>query len=516
MPSTVAEANGWMPDSAHGFRSGMGTVDSLLCLRLLSTYCRENKIPCFLAFIDLTKAYDKVARNALWVLLERLGVPLSIIALIKVMHEGSMAKVREESCFSEAFPLLMGLKQGSVFAPLLFNIFFGAIIKAIRVKLTSDNVNTLKVRCALGAVPFDPFTTTADRQLLKATEQFEITDFLYADDTVFPARSEEELQAVMDIAHLILTAFGQEISVKKTEVLIVQPKSAAEVYEGIVLGGASLKSVSQFKYVGSVVNCDGNVDDEVERRVRLMWMSYTKFRENVFENFALDLHSRLLAFQAFVMTCGLYGCETWNSRKEHATKLEGAQYAMLSHMLRYHWSFRKSFADVIHKCRSVNVDILPAGIMIIRQRLAYFGHVCRMGPDRLPRRLLMARLVLEDDQKTRVGPEQSYANVIAEDLAAFGIIQRIPGLNPSQWNAHRWKTILAMTSDRPNWRCKVKRDGIALSMHHFFESRCASSNKRHINDVDFLPKTPYVFNHVCSLHEKKPQEPMELCEHGVV
>lgn len=220
---------------------------------------------------------------------------------------------------------------------------------------------------------------------------------------------------------------------------------------------------------------------------------------------------RLLAFQAFVMTCGLYGCETWNSRKDHVTKLEGAQFSMLSHMLRYHWSFRKSFADVIHRCRSVDVDILPAGIMISRQRLAYFGHVCRMGPDRLPKRLLMARLVLDDDQKTRIGPEQSYANVVAEDCVAFGLIQRIPGLNPTQWNDHRWRAILGMTSDRDVWRCKVKRDGIGVAMLQFFESRCVGSNKRHANDVDFVPKVPHKFVHICSLH-KKPQETLELCD----
>ena len=43
--------------------------------------------------------------------------------MIKGLHVGAQARVREAGQFSEAFPLQMGLKQGSVFAPLLFNIF---------------------------------------------------------------------------------------------------------------------------------------------------------------------------------------------------------------------------------------------------------------------------------------------------------------------------------------------------------------------------------------------------------
>ena len=98
----------------------------------MNIYCRENKLPCFVAFVDLTNAYDNVDRGILWLVLGRLGVPPNMIALIKSMHDGSNARVREGGAFSEEFSLDMGLKQGSVFAPLLLNIFFGAIIKAIR------------------------------------------------------------------------------------------------------------------------------------------------------------------------------------------------------------------------------------------------------------------------------------------------------------------------------------------------------------------------------------------------
>ena len=54
----------------------------------------------------------------------RRGVPPNLINVIEGLHVEAQARVRVTGQFSEAFPLQMGLKQGSVFAPLLFDIFF--------------------------------------------------------------------------------------------------------------------------------------------------------------------------------------------------------------------------------------------------------------------------------------------------------------------------------------------------------------------------------------------------------
>jgi hypothetical protein len=117
---------------------GRSTVDAVLVSRLLSSYALEQGSPLFKCFIDLTKAYDKVDRTTLWKILERLGVPPKILKVIVNLHEGSMARVQVEGVLSEAFQLNVGLKQGSVFAPLLFNIFLGAIINAFHLECAKE------------------------------------------------------------------------------------------------------------------------------------------------------------------------------------------------------------------------------------------------------------------------------------------------------------------------------------------------------------------------------------------
>ena len=46
-----------------------------------------------MVFMDLTKAFDSVNREALWQILERLGCSSKFVNLIKQLHEGMSARV---------------------------------------------------------------------------------------------------------------------------------------------------------------------------------------------------------------------------------------------------------------------------------------------------------------------------------------------------------------------------------------------------------------------------------------
>ena len=119
-----AELLNWIPESQCGFRSERGTVDVILVSRYLSSLVVEKGMKLYKCFVDLTKAYDKVDRDILWMVLERRGVPVKLLNLLKGLLVGAVARVRVNGKFSEQFILEMGLKQGSVISPLLFNIFW--------------------------------------------------------------------------------------------------------------------------------------------------------------------------------------------------------------------------------------------------------------------------------------------------------------------------------------------------------------------------------------------------------
>jgi hypothetical protein len=76
----------------------------------------------------------------LWMILARIGPPPLPLRLLRNIHDGSMASVRINVELSEPFALNCGLKQGSVLAPKIFNIFFAAIIGEFHKRLAAHGV----------------------------------------------------------------------------------------------------------------------------------------------------------------------------------------------------------------------------------------------------------------------------------------------------------------------------------------------------------------------------------------
>jgi len=95
-------------------------------------------------FVDLSKAYDRVDRPLLWELLRKIGVSPTLVHLIENIHTGSRATVYTPGLNrpSKQFELSRGLKQDSGLAPLLFNIFYGALLSRMREHLVSEGVGT--------------------------------------------------------------------------------------------------------------------------------------------------------------------------------------------------------------------------------------------------------------------------------------------------------------------------------------------------------------------------------------
>jgi len=62
-----------LPESQCGFRRGRSTNDMIFVARLLQEKCREQSHDLYLAFIDLTIAFDTVNRELLWQILRKLS-----------------------------------------------------------------------------------------------------------------------------------------------------------------------------------------------------------------------------------------------------------------------------------------------------------------------------------------------------------------------------------------------------------------------------------------------------------
>ena len=123
-----AIAEGILPESQCGFRKGRGCTDMIFVARQLVEKCHEHNDALFALFVDLRKAYDSVPRSALWSVLERYGVPPTMLSIIRSFHSGMQAEVRIGDATTEKIIVNNGLRQGCTLAPSLFSIYFGAVV----------------------------------------------------------------------------------------------------------------------------------------------------------------------------------------------------------------------------------------------------------------------------------------------------------------------------------------------------------------------------------------------------
>ena len=80
-------------DSQCGFRKGRGTVGMVFSLRQIQEKAREQNKPLYMLFIDLTKAFDTVNREALWHVLSKVGMSDNLRNIIMSLHDGMKARV---------------------------------------------------------------------------------------------------------------------------------------------------------------------------------------------------------------------------------------------------------------------------------------------------------------------------------------------------------------------------------------------------------------------------------------
>jgi len=124
-----------LPESQCGFRKGRGCMDMIFTIRQVVEKSWEHITKCYFTFIDLKKAYGSVLREALWMILQKFGVPDRTVKLICSFHQGITASVRIDGSLLEKIKVNNGLRQGCCMSPVLFNSFSCAVLERWKQKL---------------------------------------------------------------------------------------------------------------------------------------------------------------------------------------------------------------------------------------------------------------------------------------------------------------------------------------------------------------------------------------------
>ena len=220
--SEYCQRVGILPEEQTRFRPNRSTTDMMFVIRRLQKLAQKKRIPLYVCFIDLTKAYDSVDRTLLWTVLARFGEPHNIISVIHQFHDSMRVCVRlDDRVCSRWFAVEQGLRQGCVLAPLLFNIFFAAVINLVSTRFKSDKdiMDALvRLRKKRGAGGWGEATVG---ESVLATPFW---GMLYVDNAGVVSQSPEQPRKMMGVIVVVYAAFGLIVSEANNEILCLRAR----------------------------------------------------------------------------------------------------------------------------------------------------------------------------------------------------------------------------------------------------------------------------------------------------
>ena len=408
------------PESQCGFRANRSNVDMVFSLRQLQEKCREQRQPLFVAFIDVTKAFNLVSRDGLFKILPKIGCPPKLFSIIRSFHEDMKVTVVFDGSTSAAFNIRSGVKQGCVLAPTLFEIFFAMMLK----HAFGSAAEVIYLR------------TRTDRKLfnlsrLRAKTKVQMLcmrDFLFADDAAVTAHSAEDLQQLMTRFSDACQDFGLTISLKKTQVMGQDTDSSPAIsindhetgcHPRLRLSGLSYLRHPLTRRRDQQAHRQGH--DQTDKESMEQQQADRAHKDP-------DLQSLRREHSPVWQRVLDIACPT-------GAKLNAFHMRSLRRILNITWQDKVPNNTVLERAGCTSMFTL-----LKQRRMRWLGHVVRMDDGRIPNDLLCGELM--QGKRPTGRPQLRFKDVGKRDLKALNI-------NQSKWEAAALK--------RSAWRQTVQK-----------------------------------------------------------
>ena len=426
-------------ESQCGFRPDRGCVDAIFTVKLALKKRREHGLESWVFFLDLVKAFDRVPRELLWLILERFGVPVKLVNLLKALHDAFKVKFTVDNV-TQTIICTIGVKQGDILGPILFTFFIAAVMITWR--------NTSKIAPCIFKTKKDAIMT--GRSYRAYGEDLPLQDSEYADDTalIFGSREDTASGIAESMSHF--ARFGMEVHSGPVEpredsksVVLFCPKPSSmyenpETYDSldlsdIIIGDRYIPIVDKFVYLGSMISRDCSDEADVQMRIQKASIAFGSLKKCIFSNSKIRLDVKGKVYSSYVIPILLYGVECWSLTEYLLKSLRNFHHRcvrIMCHVSRYQtWVERISNVELLNKVSLKSIDNY-----LCKRQMAWAGHVIRMPWFRLPRKMISCWV---RSKRPRGAPRFTYGRSLQKTLKKCNV------------DKSRWQII---AFDKLKWR----------------------------------------------------------------
>lgn len=268
----------------------------------------------------------------------------NIIAVIKSLYDKATSAVLHNNARGNWFKTTIGVRQGCLLSPTLFNIFLERII--------SDALTDHQGTVSIGGRA--------------------ISNLRFADDIDGLAGEEQELEQLVQRLDTTSRAFRMEISAEKTKMMTNNKNG---INTDIKVQGQSINTVHSFKYLGAIVSDDGS-RQEVLSRIAQSTAALTRLKP-IWKDKTISLHSKVRLLRALVTSIFLYSCETWTLTADIQRRIQSLEMRCYRRLLGISYMqhiTNDQVRQTITQAIGQHDDLLT---VVKKRKLRWFGHITR-------------------------------------------------------------------------------------------------------------------------------------------
>ena len=269
-----------------GFLPGNRTSDALLMIHnIIQKRCHINSQWMYSTFIDFSKAFDTIPRDTLLNKLLKYDIKGNFFNVIKNIYTKDKVCVKMNNQVTDSFDVNLGVKQGCILSPLLFNLFLADLPALLDDNLRSSNPTATHPSC-----------------------------LIWADDIVLLSETEKGLQTMLKTMEQYCNDNELTLNTDKTKCMILN-KTGRTIRKNFTFNSEHLETVRSFKYLGFVITPSGEIKTGLsDLRDRAM-KAFFSLKRCMGELFNTHIDITLHLFDTLIKPILLYASDFWGGLK---------------------------------------------------------------------------------------------------------------------------------------------------------------------------------------------------------
>jgi hypothetical protein len=172
-----------------------------------------------------------------------------------------------------------------------------------------------------------------------------------------------------------LESKGFRISRTKTEYMMCDFSMTGHEDGVVSLDGQVVDKKETFRYLGSMLHKDGDIDEDVRHRISTSWLKWRQ-ASGVLCDKKVPQKLKGKFYRLAIRPTMLYGAECWPTKRRHVQQLSVAEMRILCWICGHTRRDRVRNKDIRDR-----VGVAPIEEKLVQHRLRWFGHVQRRPPE---------------------------------------------------------------------------------------------------------------------------------------